>query len=92
MLGLLVLSILALRPAYAQDVPAGTPALCRIGVDVEDLSLGGPQTLAYPKDPQTETVRNGSRLNQVVLIRLVEQELSDAQTQAGSAPTDPEER
>jgi rieske iron-sulfur protein len=46
-------------------------------VMVEDLPMGGPQTMAYPKDPQTDTVRNGSRLNQVVLIRLVEQELSE---------------
>jgi rieske iron-sulfur protein len=44
---------------------------------VEDLPLGGPQTIAYPKDPQTDTVRDGSRLNQVALIRLVEQELSE---------------
>lgn len=34
---LLVLSVLALRPAYAQETLAGTPALCRIGVNVEDL-------------------------------------------------------
>jgi rieske iron-sulfur protein len=46
-------------------------------ITIEDLPLGGPQTLAYPRDPQTETVRNGSRLNQVVLIRLVEGELSE---------------
>src|SRR5688572_29530295 len=34
---LLVLSILALRPAYGQVAPAGAPAVCRIGVNVEDL-------------------------------------------------------
>ena len=44
---------------------------------VDDLPLGGPQVLAYPKDPGTDTVRRGSRLNQVVLIRLVEAELSE---------------
>jgi hypothetical protein len=37
MLGLLVVAILALRPAYGQVTPAATPAACRIGVDVEDL-------------------------------------------------------
>jgi rieske iron-sulfur protein len=36
----------------------------------EDLPLGGPPMLAYPQDPATETVRSGSRLNQVALIRL----------------------
>jgi rieske iron-sulfur protein len=34
-----------------------------------DLPLGGPQVLAYPMDPHTKTVRDGSRLNQVLLIR-----------------------
>lgn len=43
----------------------------------EDLPLGGPQVVVYPKDPKTDTVRKGSRLNQVVLIRLVEEELSE---------------
>jgi rieske iron-sulfur protein len=43
----------------------------------EDLPLGGPQILAYPIDPATETVRNGSRLNQVLLIRLEPDQLSE---------------
>ena len=42
----------------------------------DDLPEGGPQTLAYPIDPATETVRNGSRLNQVLLIRLAPDQLS----------------
>jgi Rieske Fe-S protein len=41
-----------------------------------DLPLGGPQILAYPMDPATDTVRNGSRLNQVLLIRLEADQLS----------------
>src|ERR687896_2733 len=45
-------------------------------IKVEDLPVGGPQTLAYPMDPATETVRNGSRLNQVLLIRLEPGQLS----------------
>ena len=53
-------------------------------VMVEDLPLGGPQILAYPKDPQTDTVRDGSRLNQVVLIRLDEQDMSE-ETRANAA-------
>ena len=42
----------------------------------DDLPMGGPQILAYPMDPATETVRNGSRLNQVLLIRLEPDQLS----------------
>jgi rieske iron-sulfur protein len=35
-----------------------------------DLTLGGPPVLAWPMDPATKTVRDGSRLNQVLLLRL----------------------
>lgn len=42
----------------------------------DELTLGGPQVLAYPMDPATDTVRNGSRLNQVLVIRLDPAELS----------------
>ena len=35
-----------------------------------DLPLGGPQVLAWPKDPKSGVVRDGSRLNQVLLLRL----------------------
>lgn len=42
----------------------------------DDLPLGGPQILAYPMDPATGTVRSGSRLNQVLLIRLDPGQLS----------------
>jgi rieske iron-sulfur protein len=46
-------------------------------VKPDDLPLGGPQVMAYPVDLATNTVRNGSRLNQVVLIRLEADQLSD---------------
>jgi len=39
-------------------------------IKVEDLPLGGPQQLAYPMEPAGSLVRDGSRLNQVLLIRL----------------------
>jgi Rieske Fe-S protein len=35
-----------------------------------DLVLGGPPVLAWPMDPQTKTIRDGSRLNQVLIVRL----------------------
>ena len=36
----------------------------------DDLPLGGPQVQTYPIDPKTGIIRNGSRLNLIVLIRL----------------------
>jgi rieske iron-sulfur protein len=39
-------------------------------IKVEDLTVGGPQQLAYPMDPATKVVRDGSRLNQVLLIHV----------------------
>jgi rieske iron-sulfur protein len=48
------------------------------------LVLGGPQQLAYPMDPASKIVRDGSRLNQVVLVRLDPEQLSP-DTQANAA-------
>ena len=36
----------------------------------EDLSSGAQQVLAWPIEPETRALRDGSRLNQVVLVRL----------------------
>ena len=35
-----------------------------------DVALGEPQIIAYAMDPATDVVRGGSRLNQVMLVRL----------------------
>lgn len=43
----------------------------------QDLKLGGPPVRAWPKDPNTSVVRNGSRLNEVLIIRLDPAELDD---------------
>ena len=45
---------------------------------------GGPQILAWPIDPKTGAVRDGSRLNQILLVRLTEDGLDEA-TRARSA-------
>ena len=50
----------------------------------DDLPLGGPQVMAWPMDPQTKVVRDGSRLNQVLLVRLQEADL-DEDTKARAA-------
>jgi rieske iron-sulfur protein len=41
-----------------------------------DLPRGGPQQLAFPMDPRTKIVRDGSLLNQVALVRLDAAQLS----------------
>ena len=45
---------------------------------LEDLTVGGPPVTAYPMDPGTRVVRDGSRLNEVLLIRLEAPELTEA--------------
>jgi Rieske Fe-S protein len=50
----------------------------------EDLPLGGPQGQAYPKDPVTGTVRDGSPLNLLVVARFDSALLSE-ETVARSA-------
>jgi rieske iron-sulfur protein len=42
-----------------------------------DLPVGGPPVLTYPLDPQSSTVRDGSRLNQVLLIRFEPEALAE---------------
>jgi rieske iron-sulfur protein len=50
----------------------------------QDLKLGGPPLHAWPKDPKTSVVRTGSRLNEILVIRLDPAELDD-ETRAHAA-------
>lgn len=50
----------------------------------EDLEAGGPPVRAWPKDPKTSVVRNGSRLNEILVVKLDPAEL-DEETRARSA-------
>ena len=50
----------------------------------EELLLDGKQTLAWPMDPETKALRNGSRLNKVLLLRL-DPEGFDAETKERAA-------
>jgi rieske iron-sulfur protein len=83
------------RAAPAQEDPARLrpqpgDVLVKIGADhpkplaAADLPLGGPQILVWPLDPETRTVRDGSRLNKVLLLRLDPSGLDDT-TKARSA-------
>jgi rieske iron-sulfur protein len=48
------------------------------------LKLGGPPVHAWPKDPKTSVVRTGSRLNELLIVRLNPAELDD-QTRSRAA-------
>jgi Rieske Fe-S protein len=63
---------------YAFGDQAGQP------VALESLRPGANPVLAFPMDPATQQVRDGSRLNQVMLLRLDPGELSE-QTRKYSA-------
>jgi rieske iron-sulfur protein len=43
----------------------------------DDLPLGGPPAHAWPMDPNTRVVRSGSRLNELLVVRLDPAELDD---------------
>jgi len=46
-------------------------------IEAQDLRLGGPPVRAWPKDPKTSVIRNGSRLNEILVVRLDPAELDD---------------
>ena len=43
----------------------------------QDLKPGGPPLRAWPKDPKTSVIRKGSRLNEVLVVKLDPAELDD---------------
>lgn len=49
-----------------------------------DLPAGAPSVMVFPMDPGSRVVRNGSRLNQILLVRLAPHEL-DEDTRARAA-------
>jgi len=46
-------------------------------ITAADLPAGGPPVHAWPKDPKTSVVRSGSRLNEILVIRLDPAELDE---------------
>jgi rieske iron-sulfur protein len=51
-------------------------------ITVEDVPVAARPLLAFPKDPASDTVRDGSRLNQVTLVRVEPADLSDETREA----------
>jgi rieske iron-sulfur protein len=41
-----------------------------VPLEPKDIPAGGPQRIAWPMDPASNVIRNGSRLNKVLLVRL----------------------
>jgi nitrite reductase/ring-hydroxylating ferredoxin subunit len=50
----------------------------------KDLLVGGPRVMAFPIDPKTNVVKDGSRLNKVLLVRFDPESLAE-ETRARSA-------
>ena len=46
-------------------------------IAVADLEVGGPPVAAYPMDARSGVVRDGSRLNQLLLVRFAPADLTD---------------
>jgi Rieske Fe-S protein len=53
-------------------------------VTLADVPVGAPPLIAYPMDPASNVVRDGSRLNQVMLLHLDARDLSE-ETRARAA-------
>ena len=60
------------RFIFAQGDRAGSP------IAPMDVAAGAAPVIAWPVDPATQTVRDGSRLNQVLLVRLDPASLDEA--------------
>src|SRR5262249_3756796 len=58
------------RPQYGDVLVVSEGEHQGVVFKPDDLKLGGPQVHAWPKDPKTSVVSNGSRLNEILFIRL----------------------
>ena len=73
----------SLRPMEGDAlVKAGDPSAKPLGPD--DIQPGGKPVMAWAMDPANGTVRNGSRLNQVLVMRLDPEKLAP-ETQSRAA-------
>jgi len=72
------------RPHEGDLLVAVTAVSSPVPLKPDDLLLDGKQTFAWPMDPESKTVRNGSRLNKVLLLRL-DPEGFDPETKAHAA-------
>ncbi len=89
--GAIALALSPLSGLAAQDAAGGRNARPQAGdrlaftdgdragqqVMVDDIQVGDAPKFAYPVDPTSQTVRDGSRLNQVLLVRLDDKDISE---------------
>lgn len=82
---------LAARPAKSEDDKPGSDERPQKGdllvltegerageiIKPDHLKLGGPPLHAWPKDPKTSVVRDGSRLNEILVLKLDPNELDE---------------
>src|SRR5690348_10020361 len=75
---------LAIRPVAAEDDRPGSDERPKAGdllvfydgdrqgdiIKPDDLTPGGPPVHAWPKDAKTSVIRDGSRLNEILLVKL----------------------
>ena len=84
--GALALDVALPSSAFA-DAANDRPKVGDLFVDVDDASktpltadkikAGLPQIFAWPMEPDTKTLRDGSRLNKVLLVRIDPEEMKD---------------
>ena len=82
---------LAVRPVAAEEDQPGSDERPQKGdllvlsegehagevIKPDDIKLGGPPVHAWPKDPKSSVIRKGSRLNEIVLVKLDPGELGE---------------
>ena len=79
-----------IAPQAPRDRPAEGDVLVRLTgaeptpLKVSDIALGEKQMLAWPLEPASGVIRNGSRLNKILLLRL-DPDGFDATTKANAA-------
>lgn len=74
----------SLRPQVGDRFVYSTGAKKGTVIAPGDLQAGGPHVTAYAQHPASGTVRDGSRLNEVLLVRLDPKDLTD--TARANAP------
>jgi rieske iron-sulfur protein len=65
------------RPQKGDVLVVSDGELAGAVIKPSDLKPGGPPLNAWPKDPKTSVIRKGSRLNEILIIRLDPAELDD---------------
>jgi len=65
------------RPQTGDRFAAASGERAGRAVAAADLQIGGPPVTVYPMDPASDVVRDGSRLNQILLVRLDAADLTE---------------